>query len=220
MDLVDDAVDVLAINNKEDAIGLAGVYAADAAVEGSNNEIKFDNFIYEIEQMKNKDKTFDVFRKKKKALDNCMINRDSYLDLYNFLVNIGVITSEINGFAIITWDTKNVINEEYKKRGALKRKIKENKSKIPKEISDCYFIDSKNLSRFFREYKYDPTAQFKIFAPNNVAANNVAANNVAANNVAPIRGGSTKQNSDILNKRKTKRRKYQGIRMRKTRKGW
>jgi hypothetical protein len=139
-----------------------------------------------------------------------MINRDLYLVLYDFLVRIGVITSEVTGFAIITWETKNVINEEYKKRRALKRKIKENKSKIPKEISDCYFIDSKNLSRFFREYKYDPAAQFKIFAPNNDAENNDA----------PIRGGSTKQNSDILNKRKTKRRKYQGIRMRKTRKGW
>jgi hypothetical protein len=194
----------------DDAVGLAGAYGAAAVVADSNNEIKFDNFIYEIEQMKNKDKTFDVFRKKKKALDNCMINRDLYLVLYDFLVSIGVITSEINGFVIITMETKNTINEEYKKRRALKRKIKENKSKIPKEISDCYFIDSKNLSRFFREYRYDPTAQVKIFAPNNVAENNVA----------PIRGGSTKQNSDILNKRKTKRRKHQGIRMRKTRKGW
>jgi len=181
----------------ENAVGFGAIVAADAAIEASSNEIKFDNFIYEIEQMKNKDKTFDVFRKKKKALDNCIINRDLYLALYDFLVSIGVITSEMNGFTIFTWDTKNTIKEEYKKRMPLKRKIRENKSKIPKEISECYFIDSKNLSRFFREYKYDPTAQVKIFAPNN--------------------GGTQ---STIPNKKKTRQKKIQGIRMRKTRKGW
>ena len=140
----------------DDFFSYLGIEAAAAAVEKSENQLTFINFIVQAQPLA-------ILTYKKgcetgwfgKTLDKPSISeKDSYLYLYDILVNIGIIETKVNGWAIITGSsTYTVTNDKTKLNvDSLKKLIKSDITTDAEKIKKCYEINYVKLSEFLINY--------------------------------------------------------------------
>jgi hypothetical protein len=140
-------------------IGTAADKAVVKAVEKSNNEIHFDNFIPQAK------KTTILtlipncqlqkpgwFGNSSYTIDDKLLN-DAYLDLYDYLVKKGVITKKVAAASIWTWDSVYTIDTNLIESDKLKKIISKDSSEFP-DLLKCYTIDYEQLSTLLHNYKY------------------------------------------------------------------
>lgn len=134
--------------------GLLGITAADTAIQQSENQILFENFI--------------VLAEKQNLLaqnETCTskVDKDKYLDLYDALVDADIIVKKINTKSLFTWSSSYVISNKIDLgEDNLRTILEKRKSTLYVELIKCYNIDYKKLSNLLLTYKYNPTDQLEI----------------------------------------------------------
>lgn len=175
-----------------------GFEALDRHVEKSNNEIKFENFVQQAKEaniLTPKDKNSKcvikrtlLFKEFDYEVDNSTMDiKEAYDDLYKYLVNINVITNNIDKASIITWDNVQTINKDLISIDKLKKLIKEDNQNFT-PLLKCYNINIKKLSYLLNNYNYNYTDKIDFW----------------------IKGGKIKKINNKTNKKinnKTKRNK-------------
>jgi hypothetical protein len=120
--------------------------AIDKGIEGKDNQIKFDNFTVQA-------KTKNILKYKPECQKQPNLKDTAYLDLYNYLIKKGVITSALGKETFITWDSVNKINQDkIKSLDEFKRLVDDYITVLP-----CYDLDKVALFNFLKTYKYNST---------------------------------------------------------------
>lgn len=135
---------------------LLGFQAANAAVEKSENQLTFINFIVQAQPL-------SILTYKKgcetgwfgRTLDKPSITeKDSYFYLYNILVNTGIVETKTNGLSLITWASSFTVTHDKTKLspGSLEKIIKNDITTDAEKIKKCYEINYVKLSEFLINY--------------------------------------------------------------------
>lgn len=153
------------------------ITAADKAIEKSNNEIRYENFIPQAK------KTTILT-----LIPNCQIQKpgwfsdDVYFVLYYYLVKKNVIKKKTGIVSMFTWSRIFTINPDLIETSKLKELINKDSSDFPDQLK-CYTLDYEQLSTLLKNYKYAAVDEL---------------------NLLTNKGGRRKKNNK--NKNKTKKR--------------
>jgi hypothetical protein len=140
----------------DDLLGFIGISSAAAAVEKSENQLTFVNFIVQAQPLA-------ILTYKKgcetgwlgQTLDKPSITeKDSYFYLHGILVNNGIIESKVNGWIIITFNSSYTVTDKKAKLSvdSLKNIIKNDITTEAEKIKKCYEINYDKLSEFLINY--------------------------------------------------------------------
>lgn len=129
-----------------------GVAAADAAVEGSENQITFENFIVQAKKRNVLSSKPDCGGKKP--------NGDDYLTLYDALVDAKVIVNNATKGSLWTWTSSYTISTSISlEANSLQSVLKKKQSSEYTKLTQCFTVDFAKLSDMLKTYKYDPSDQ-------------------------------------------------------------
>jgi hypothetical protein len=134
--------------------GIFGITAVDSAIQKSENQITFENFVVLAEKQ-------GVLAQNETCASK--VDKDKYLDLYDALVDADIITKKANAKSVFTWESSYVVSSiidlgEENLMSILEKK----KPHLYVELIKCFNIDFKKLSTLLSTYKYNPTDQFEI----------------------------------------------------------
>lgn len=171
-------------------LGFLGLEAASAAIEKSENQLTYANFIVQAQKL-------SILTYKKgcetgffgQTLDKPSITeKDSYFYLHGILVNNGIIETKVNGWVLITLNSSYTVTNDKTKLSvkSLKESIDNDHTADAEKIKKCYDINYEKLSEFLNNYN------------NNDGKNG----NNPVNKVSIFKGG---------NKRSTKKRRKKSI---------
>jgi hypothetical protein len=143
----------------DDLLGFLGFQVAAAAVEKSENQLTFVNFIVQAQPL-------SILTYKKgcetgwlgRTLDKPSITeKDSYFYLHGILVNNGIIESKVNGWILITLTSSYTVTNDKTKLSvkSLKEKIESDNTAEAEKIKKCYEINYGKLSELLINYNDD-----------------------------------------------------------------
>jgi hypothetical protein len=151
------------------SIGNFLLFQAEAkAVEGIGNELKFENFIEQGQRdnilVLKKDCSVEKIGWFGGSLkiDDTFLN-DSYLELFDYLVKKEIIKEKIGIQMFFTADYVYTINKDLVESKIIQEKIKSTNEDFPK-ILNCYTIQFDKLSKFLKNYQYNPLDDYKMIA--------------------------------------------------------
>jgi len=140
---------------------------ATTAAETANNEIKFESFIFQTEELgKTEKRILDIkkgceietsgwFGKTKTKVNS--FSKDVYLALYDYLVDKGIITKSVESASFFTLESVYRLNKSsFEHFEKFKKSLPMNDPMYP-TILKCYTINYKNLHTFLKNYKYTIT---------------------------------------------------------------
>jgi hypothetical protein len=148
---------------------LAEMFAIEAVGKGAekiNNEIKFENFVSQ-----GKDVKFLKARSKckHKAYGMSYIVEptyieSAYLDLYDYLIQKGIIKQKIGYEALITADQVHTVNPDKRvlEPKYIKKLINPSNPDYP-ALLKCYHIDYNKLSNYLINYEHAVLNEVKVF---------------------------------------------------------
>jgi len=131
---------------------MAEVEAVNKTAEGSNNEIKKDNFIEQATKL-------PILEE----IPNCNGKTnpdDMYLELYNYLILKKVITKKVGLATIFTWDIIYTIDKS--KLNNLSTLLNRSNTDFPAALK-CYNINYTKLTSFLTNYSYKTLDEYKRF---------------------------------------------------------
>lgn len=135
-------------------LGLGVVTAADTAIQKTEQQITFENFVVQAQSK-------GILSQQ----NNCpnQPSKDDYLSLYDALVDAEIINKKATGWSFITLTSSYTISNTISKEPNDLETIMENRnSKYYVKLKPCFVVDWKKLSEFLKQYKYSPTDQFSI----------------------------------------------------------
>ncbi len=139
---------------------------ATTAAETANNEINFESFIFQAENLEKTKKILDIkkgckietsgwFGKTETEVNINSVPKDVYLALYDYLVDKGIITKSVESASFFTLESVYRVNK------SLIVNFKKFKNSLPMNdhptILNCYTINYKNLHTFLNSYKHTIT---------------------------------------------------------------
>ena len=192
------------------SIGNFLLFQAEAkAVEGLGNELKFENFIEQGQRdnilVLKKDCSIEKIGWFGRSLkiDDTFLN-DSYLELFDYLVKKEIIKEKVGIQMFFTADYVYTINKDLVESKIIQEKIKSTNEDFPK-ILNCYNIHFDKLSKFLKNYIYNPLDDYKMIAkviqPNKIKSTN--SNKLKIKSIKPTR--SLKYSKKIKGGKKRKR---------------
>jgi len=143
-----------------------GIAAADTALEKNENQITFENFVVQAQKQ-------SILTYKKgclkgwfgKSLENPSAGTvsDTYLMLYDCLVDVNIITKQITSSSVFTWSNSYIISKTISLDAKNIEELLEKKNSSDyKKIKECFVIDFAKLSALLKKYTYNPTDQFNV----------------------------------------------------------
>jgi hypothetical protein len=146
-----------------------GIVAGDTVLENNDNQIVFDNFI--VQGQKQSILTYKKGCMKDmlgNPIDNVSNNilSDTYLSLYDSLVDSDIITKKVTSSSLFTWSNTYIISKTISLDAKNIEEILEKKNnKDYQKVKECFVIDFTKLSTFLKNYKYNPTDQVEVLNP-------------------------------------------------------
>lgn len=140
----------------DNLLGFLGITAADAAIENTENQITFENFIMQTKEL-------NILIDKKKCIEKSSLELKSiYNFIYEKLLQIGIIEKTITKFMLFQAGRSHFITKDILKLEPqyIQQKLEEI-NEIQK-IKECFDIDYNKLSIFLKNYKYNPQDQFNL----------------------------------------------------------
>lgn len=156
--------------NLGDFLGMGALTAADKMIENKGNQIRFDNFIpqamdKQILTLINGCKVNEsgYFGKSEYDVDDKYI-KPAYLALYDYLVKKDLITSNIEGSSVFTWDKVYKVNTKFveENKDKLNTLLSSENTDFP-ELLKCYKINYDKLYDLLINYKYSPTDEHRSY---------------------------------------------------------
>lgn len=148
--------------------------AADVAVEKTENQITFDNFI--VQAQNTKQFSPPILKYKKgclkgwfgKPLDEVPygVMNGTYNMLYDCLVDVDIITKKITKGGIVTWGRSYRVSKTIPlDSNNIKALLEKKNSSDYQNVKECFEINFETLSKLLTTYTYDPTDQIAILNP-------------------------------------------------------
>jgi hypothetical protein len=153
----------------DNILGFFGIVAAGAAVEKSQNQITFENFIVQAQSA-----TILTYKKGclkgmfGQPLDKLPYGiKPFYNILYDCLVSIGVIEKNIDKWSIITASSAHTVTKDISKlKSEYIQKMLENENSFDyQQLKNCFDIDFNKLTILLTNYNYDVSDQIVLLKP-------------------------------------------------------
>lgn len=151
-----------------------GIEAAGAAVEKTENQITFENFIVQAENTKRFNPPILQYKKGclkgwfGKPLDEVPygVMNGTYNMLYDCLVDVDIITKKLTKGGIVTWGRSYRVSKDIPLGGNnIKALLEKKNSSDYQNVKKCFEINFETLSKLLTTYTYDPTDQVAILNP-------------------------------------------------------
>jgi hypothetical protein len=140
----------------EDFVGLAGITATDSAIEYSQNQITFENFVVQASSA-------NILKSKLPPFNNAP-NYD-YNVLYDCLVSIGAIKKKFDMWTIWRGSRKHTVSTEPSIINNIERLLINKNSKKFAYLMQKYTCNFPRLNQLLHSYKYSATDQFTAINP-------------------------------------------------------
>ena len=148
--------------------------AADTAVEKSESQITFENFIVQAQDIKRFSPPILQYKKgctkgwdgKPLIVVPYGMMSGTYIILYDCLVDVGIISQKLTKGGIITWSYSYTVSKTIPLNGDNIRALLEEKNNSDyQNMKKCFEINFDTLSRLLTTYTYKSTDKFKLLNP-------------------------------------------------------